>query len=273
MKLTFQEIERDNPPAKSARLWFLGGSSFSIKFHDQPTIFIDLDAARFDPHLPESGNAPALDLKRSVFLPFDISEIKTKTAYLSTHEHRDHCDEISATWILKQGGIFIGPRSSCERANSWGSFRDNVIELDGTKFQSTKFGDVSILSAPNDNPTASSSNSYVVSFEGINILHNGDSLYNSEMYGNLADKFKIDIAIINLGQNPVGRTWYHSPTDVVRAAIDLRPKILLPHHFDKWYVALEDPEKVERVARLSYPAVLDKTRFVVLKQGEAILIP
>ncbi len=273
MKLIYQDIDRDNPRQKSARLWFLGGSSFSIKFHDQPTIFIDLDAARFDPHLPESGNAPALDLKRNVFLPFDITEIKTKTAYLSTHEHTDHCDEISATWILKQGGTFVGPRSSCERLNSWGLFRDKIVELDGSKFQSTKFGDVSIHSAPNDDPNASSSNSYVVSFEGINILHNGDSLYNSEMYSKLADNFKIDIAIINLGRNPVGRTWYHSPSDVVKAAIDLGPKILLPHHFDKWDVALEDPEKVGRVARLSYPAVLDKTRFVVLKQGEAILHP
>jgi L-ascorbate metabolism protein UlaG (beta-lactamase superfamily) len=266
----FEDFNKDNPSRGTVNLWFLGGSSFGIRFHDKQVIFVDLDAGRFDPHLPATDTAPALDLKRSVFLPFDISEIETPTVYLSTHEHRDHCDEISATWIGRQNGTFIGPPSSCEKAKSWGIPPEKIVMLDGNQFQQTMQEEVKICAAPNKDPNSITSNSYVISYNGINVFHNGDSYYDSQAYVEIAKRFPIDVAIINLGRNPAPRNWYHSPREVAKAALDLKPVILIPHHFDKWDVSLEDPAKVQKVAEQSFPEVLAKTKFTVLRQSEVL---
>jgi len=267
-------IETEDPRPGIGELWFLGGSSFAIKFHHQDPIFVDLDAyaGLNGVDIPAAGRSPGLRLTRCVFLPFDPLEITKPSAYLSTHEHEDHCDRGSAQAVIDKGGIFIGPSSSCTLAYSWGFPRDRVRSLDGNKFEKTTFGDVEILAAPGKDPNAKASNIYLITFGNICILHNGDAGYDGPNYLEIASKSKIDAAIINLGKNSKGRHWYHTPYDVARAANDLEPRYLIPHHYDKWDKAIEDPEKVRMALETSYPELDKKVTLIEPRLGEKIEI-
>jgi L-ascorbate metabolism protein UlaG (beta-lactamase superfamily) len=269
-----QRIETEDPMPGTAELWFLGGSSFAVNFHSQNTIFIDLDAYAGvkGVDIAADGLAPGLRLERRVFLPFDPPEISKPSAYLSTHEHEDHCDRGSAKAVLDKGGTFIGPPSSCELARNWGFSKEKVKHLDGTNFEKVRFGDVEITTAPGKDPNAKSSNIYILTFDNISILHNGDAGYDGPNYLDIASKFSIDAAIINLGKNSKGRHWYHTPYDVARAANDLEPRFLIPHHYDKWNKCLEDPAEVKIAMEKSYPELNEKVTFVTPQIGEKIVI-
>jgi L-ascorbate metabolism protein UlaG (beta-lactamase superfamily) len=274
MNTLLHSIETENPKQGTVDLWFLGGSSFGIKFHDQKTIFVDLDAyaGLKGVEILANGRAPGLHLERRIFLPFDPQDITQEAAYLSTHEHEDHCDRGSAQVIIERGGIFVGPRSSCELANNWGFPQGRVKSLDGDKFEKTSFGDVEILAAPGNDPNAQASNTYLLSFDDICVLHNGDAGYDGRNYLEIASKSKIDAAIINLGKNSKGRHWYHTPYDVARAANDLEPRYLIPHHYDKWDKALEDPARVRIALDWSYPELANKVKLIVPRVGEKVEI-
>ena len=265
-------IEEENPEKGNAYLWFLGGSSFAIKFHDQPLIFTDLDAytnLQKGNDIPASGLAPVIHIERRSFLPIDPHDISRPSVYLSSHNHNDHCDKESVLAVIASGGVLIGPQSSCDLAASWGVPKERIIRLDGERFEKTKFGEVEICSAPGRDINATSSNIHLICYDGICILHNGDSLYDGQNYLSIADRFKkIDVAIINLGKNSKGRQWYHTPYDVVRAANDLEPRFLVCHHYDKWDILVEDPARVAEVLETTYPEVLRKTQLKILKNGE-----
>ena len=216
--------------------------------------------------LPE-GRAPGMRLQRRSFLPFDPREISRPSAYLSTHEHEDHCDKGSVQAVMGKGGTFIGPSSSCDLARSWGFPEERVRQVDGTKFERTNFGEVEITAAPGLDLNARSSIIFLLTFDDICIMHNGDAIYNGPNYLEIASRFSIDVAIINLGKNPRGRHWYHTPYDVARAANDLRPRDAIPHHYDKWDKALEDPEKIRTALESSYPELNGKVKLIVPKLG------
>jgi L-ascorbate metabolism protein UlaG (beta-lactamase superfamily) len=266
-------IEDDNPPVGSASLWFLGGSAFAIRFAGQPTIFTDLDAGEEGAEVPAQGHSPALSIRRMAFLPFDPSEITRPAVYLSTHEHGDHCERKATLAVVALGGMFIGPNSSCEVARGWGVPEAKIRAIDGERWEETSVDGVRISSAPGRDQNARGSNTYVVGQGNVNILHNGDGNYDGQNYLKIAGKFKIDAAIINLGKNPRGRSWYHTPCDVARAANDLEPRFLIPHHYDKWDIALEEPSRVATALESSYPDLLKKTRAVILKTGERFVVP
>ena len=270
MKL-IERIESENPEKGSAHLWFLGGSSFVIKFHDQPVIFTDLDAYANlrGADIPPSGLAPGIHIERRSFLPIDPHDISRPSAYVSSHEHNDHCDKESLLAVVEKGGVLVGPRSSCDLAASWGVSREKIVKIDGERFEKTMFGSVEIYAAPGHDINAASSNIHLICYDGIRILHNGDSLYDGPNYLTIADRFKkIDVALINLGKNSRGRHWYHTPYDVARAANDLEPRFLICHHYDKWDSLLEDPARVDEAIKTSYPEISERTKFVILKNGE-----
>ena len=269
-----REIEESQPPKRSALIWFLGGASLAVRFHKQQLIFIDLDykAGREPVKVPADGPLPGFTLIRNSLLPIDPSKLGSKAAYLSTHEHIDHCDRSAALAVARRGGIFIGPRSSCELARSWGVRARQVRSLDGENFEMTKVGQVEVWATPNTDPTAVSTDGFILRCDGVSVFHNGDGHYDGRKNLDIASKFKIDVAIINLGRNVRGRKWYHTPCEVAQAANDLRPRYLLAHHYDKWDVAVEDPSRVEQAVKDTYPDLLKKMRCVVLKVGEKLKV-
>jgi L-ascorbate metabolism protein UlaG (beta-lactamase superfamily) len=268
-------MENLNPAEGTAWLWFLGGSSFGVRFNDRPLVFLDLDhkAGLEGLDVPADGFAPSLRLLRVSSLPFDPSEITAPAAYLSTHADVDHCDRDSVLAVTRRGGLFVGPSSSCDLAADWGVNGSQIRKLEGRNFEMTRFHDIEIWSAPNTDPGSVSSNSFVLQHDGISIFHNGDSRYDGRMYLQIASRFKIDVAIINLGRNPKGRDWYHSPCDVARAANDLEPRFLLSHHYDKWDKTQEDPTLVGWALKNLYPEALKKTEYVILRPGDPFKVP
>lgn len=265
-------IEGTDPRRGRALVWFLGGASFAVKFHGQPVVFLDLDyeAGSHPIQVKPMGHLPGEVLTRLTPLPFDPAGITSKAAYLSTHEHVDHCDRAAALAVANKGGVFIGPRSSCALARSWGVPDGQVRSLDGERFEMTKVGDVEVWAVPNTDPTAAATDAFVLRHDGLTVFHNGDGHYDGRKYIDIAGRFKVDVAMINLGSNLRGRRWYHTPCEVSQAANDLRPRYLLAHHYDKWDKVAEDPRKVSRALREAYPQVAEETKFRVLKVGQRL---
>ena len=74
---------------------------------------------------------------------------------------------------------------------------------------------------------------------------------------------KIDVALL-----PIGDNFTMGPDDAVRAAKLIRPKVIIPMHYNTFDVISQDPKSfASRVKR-----ALPKTKVVVLKPGESFTV-
>jgi L-ascorbate metabolism protein UlaG (beta-lactamase superfamily) len=74
---------------------------------------------------------------------------------------------------------------------------------------------------------------------------------------------KLDLAMI-----PIGDNFTMGPDDAIRAAKLLRPKILVPMHYNTFELIKQDPKSFASRVKKALP----KTRVLVLKPGESFTI-
>lgn len=216
---------------KGVVLWSLGGAGFVLKT-PQSLVYID-------PFLAESDDP---DFQRAIPVPIDPGKIKVAHAVLSTHCHIDHCDKETLTAMEKNTrSIFVGPVSSTQKMAEWGikNAKTKIIK----PYQKLKLRDINIVTLPGDDPGDKEAVNYLLQVDGITLFDNGDSHY-FPGYLEIAKKWNIDIAIINFGKE-----IYMDANDIVKAATDLRTKILIPMHWDLWKNYTEDPGKIEKIVR------------------------
>ena len=71
---------------------------------------------------------------------------------------------------------------------------------------------------------------------------------------------KLDVAMI-----PIGDNFTMGPEDALRAVKLLRPKVLIPMHYNTWELIKQDPKSFASRVKKALP----KTRVQVLKPGES----
>jgi L-ascorbate metabolism protein UlaG (beta-lactamase superfamily) len=182
-------------------------------------------------------------IKKKPF-PIDPNKIQKVDAVVSTHEHIDHCEELTITPLIRNTKApIIGPSSSIELVRRWGTPDSRVIEMKPFEFIWT--GDIKVTALPSKDINAKASLTFLFQKSGKNIFHGGDCNYIPQFH-EIGSKWDIDIALLSTG-------WGNKRmdlNDLVRAAKELKAKTIIPTHWNlPWRDDSVDPYPIETLVK------------------------
>ncbi|CAI1493055.1 conserved protein of unknown function [Thermococcus nautili] len=178
---------------------------------------------------------------------------------LVTHAHGDHIGD--AVEIAKRTGAKIV--AMFDVAN-YISEQAEGVEVIGMNYGPTEVDGVGIVQVPAWHSSSDGKYSignpcgYIVKLDGKTIYHAGDTFVFldmglfSELYG------PIDLALL-----PIGGHFTMGPKEAAKAVELLKPKKVVPMHYNTWPPISADPEEFKRL-------VGDKAEVVILKPGEEL---
>jgi len=178
---------------------------------------------------------------------------------LVTHAHGDHIGD--AAEIAKRTGAKIV--AMFDVANYIAQKAEGV-EVIGMNYGPTEVDGVGIVQVPAWHSSSDGVHGignpcgYIVRLDGKTIYHAGDTFVFldmglfSELYG------PIDVALL-----PIGGHFTMGPKEAAKAVELLKPKKVVPMHYNTWPPISADPEEFKKL-------VGDKAEVVILKPGESL---
>lgn len=178
---------------------------------------------------------------------------------LVTHAHGDHIGDTIE--IAKRTGAKVV--AMFDVANYINQQADG-IEVIGMNYGPTEVNGVEIVQVPAWHSSSDGVHSignpcgYIVKLDGKTIYHAGDTFVFldmglfSELYG------PIDLALL-----PIGGHFTMGPGEATKAVELLKPKKVVPMHYNTWPPISADPEEFKRL-------IGDKAEVVILKPGEEL---
>ncbi|GAB6134571.1 metal-dependent hydrolase [Thermococcus prieurii] len=178
---------------------------------------------------------------------------------LVTHAHGDHVGD--AVEIAKRTGAKIV--AMFDVANYIAQKAEGV-EVIGMNYGPTEVDGVGIVQVPAWHSSSDGVHSignpcgYIVKLDGKTIYHAGDTFVFLDMglFGELYGP--IDVALL-----PIGGHFTMGPREAAKAVELLKPKKVVPMHYNTWPPISADPEEFKRL-------VGDKAEVVILKPGEEL---
>lgn len=104
-----------------------------------------------------------------------------------------------------------------------------TLPVDGADAQDGELKGLAVT----DEEMARKAVNYVFETPGGTIYHGADSHF-SNYFAKHGKDFKIDVAINNYGDNPIGIQDKMTSIDLLRMAENLRAKVIIPVHYDIW---------------------------------------
>lgn len=170
--------------------------------------------------------------------PFKVEGGEKADIILITHDHYDHCDQVSINAIKKPGTVIICPQL-CSRKVSGSRKIDagESISLDEIEVKA-----VPAYNTDKDFHPKEIGVGFIVRVAGKTIYHAGDTDRIPEM-DDL--KGKIDAALL-----PVGGTYTMNAEEAAEAANAINPGIAIPMHWGKIIGSAEDAKKFKKLAKV-----------------------
>ncbi|MDI6738358.1 MAG: MBL fold metallo-hydrolase [Nanoarchaeota archaeon] len=168
---------------------------------------------------------------------------------LVTHEHFDHFDRAKIKELLKQGTeVIIPPGCASGLDCKFKIIRSGeTIELGAVKVTAVPAYNVNKFRMGNI-PFHSKDEGfgYVLEMNGIKLYHAGDTDFVPEM-----KKLKVDIALL-----PIGGTYTMDAKEAAEAANEIRPKVVIPMHYNTLKDTAADPEEFAKRVNKSIKVVI-----------------
>ena len=269
-------------------LWWFGGPSFVLKTRTGEVFLVDGYAgpSSYTEYqncgVCRTSGATTINWMKlwpQVFDPWGFARLD---AALSTHHHSDHCDVYTIKAALQTTDCpFVGPLSCVERFRNFKVPEDRIARVkpgDTLKYGATEIEVVPCFdtiatytgaSKPGERrPFADVAVAYLFKTEGGNILFLGDTLYQNA-YVLLGQKYDIDLAIFNIGNNAPGALDKPTPYDAYMIMEALKADYFIPFHWESWSNVASDPGEVEWIFAKRNPRI----RPIILQPGAAIVFP
>jgi L-ascorbate 6-phosphate lactonase len=166
-----------------------------------------------------------------------------------THDHRDHTDPVSLPIVARSHGqtVFIGPRESADRLISLGIEEKRVKALEA--HVTYDFGSFHVTPYYSVSPEEAGTThlGYPFKIGGVKIYNLGDTsrsaVENAEKFFREVAEESPDIAMFPI----IGDTPDRRPEDAYKLARAIRPKIVIPCHYDCFADRTIDPERFIRL--------------------------
>lgn len=219
-----------------AKLWWLGGAGFALKTAAS-LVWID----------PFFGPSPSEKAIRMIASPVDPRWIRRANAVFSSHDHEDHCEERTLLPVSENTpATFVGPRSSIAKMRAFGVPEDKARTVAvGDVVRVAK--DLTARVLPCNDPQEPLAVSFLFEVENLNVYFGADGFFTEELR-NIGLRWDIDVAILNFG-----RELYMSADEVIRCARALKPKTVIPMHWDIWKAYRGSPDELECLAAEEMP--------------------
>ncbi|MEM1584157.1 MAG: metal-dependent hydrolase [Nitrososphaerota archaeon] len=218
---------------------WLGHAAFEIEIAGKRVLV--------DPFL--SGN-PSSPLK-----PEDLQHIDV---IVITHDHGDHFGD-SVEIAKKHNSTIVSIYETANKAGGEGVQNCIGMNIGGT----VKIDGLSISLTPALHSSSSNPCGAILSDDRISVYHAGDTTVFHDMKL-IRQLYKPSIALL-----PIGGFYTMGPREAAFATALIKPKIVIPMHYNTFNVIKQDPEEFKReLKRMKIRGV----KAVVLKPGEVFQV-
>lgn len=263
-----REIEEVSPGRGSLSIWWLGQSGFLIK-SCRGTLIVD---PYLSEHLTRKYEGTARPHIRMTRAPLRGSDLSGLDVVLASHKHSDHLDPGTLPDLMaaSPGAMLVLPESLLEHASQMGLQADRLAGTDaGRSMDVAGFRIRAVPSAHEQIDRDAAGRhlylGYVIECEGLRLYHSGDSLAYEGLQGELGPgPFDMLFLPIN-GRDPArGVPGNMTAGEAVDLAAMIRPRFVVPHHYDMFTFNTVPIEVFEVEARRLPPWVGSK----ILRCGE-----
>ena len=231
-----REIEETVVPSSGLAIWWLGQSGYLIK-SSRGLLAVDLYLSEHLTRKYENTSKPHVRMTRS---PLRGEDLKGVDLLLASHKHSDHLDPGTAPAVLAASPTAaLGlPEEIREHALSLGIANQRLIGMDsGSMCSAAGFRVRAIPSAheefDRDERGRHPYLGFIIESSGLRLYHSGDSLIYTGLVETLAqEKFDVLFLPIN-GRDPArGVPGNMSAVEAVDVASVVKPRFVVPHHYD-----------------------------------------
>ncbi len=202
-----------------------------------------------DPFINRSCQKP--EFKTLTKCPCNEKSIKGVSLILISHEHFDHFDQKAIESIAsRDSSCVIGHESVLKKLSLSKNLLRPIVAGEEIKVRG-----VNIEALPVHHPNSFYPLSYMLSLEDRKVFHSGDTALMDSF-----DKLRPDVAML-----PIGGTFTMDLIDAVRATKMMKPRHVIPMHYDTFELIKADPNEFKQRIDKS----ILKTKPVILKPGES----
>jgi len=173
--------------------------------------------------------------KTIFFDPFEIKATDKADIICISHEHFDHCSPDDVKKIQTENTILLGTEDTLKKLSG-----NKKVVRPGDKI-TLGGAEIEVVNAYNTNkkfhPRGNSWVGYIVQTDGFRIYHAGDTDLIPEM-----KNFKVDIALL-----PVSGTYVMTAEEAAKAALEIKPKFVIPMHYGAIIGKKADAEKLKEL--------------------------
>ena len=163
---------------------------------------------------------------------------------LITHAHYDHCANIEK--VSNENTIIVAPENCREKAGNHNFYP--IKEGQSYEFYGIKINAVPAYNINKNFHPRGFGVGYIIDINGFRIYHAGDTDRIPEM-----KNFKVDLALL-----PIGGTYTMDEKEAAKAVEDMKPKYVIPMHYN-WLEGLEkDPRDFEKLVKGSKVIILEQ---------------
>ena len=231
-----EEIRASWPDPGSLHVWWLGQSGFLFKSREA-MLAVDLYLSEYLTRKYEDTARPHVRMTRA---PLRGGDLRGVSLILASHKHSDHLDPITMIDLMDASptAFLIVPEAFTGYARELGLPPGRIAGIDdGGVIERAGFRVRAIPSAHEGLDTDAAGHhlylGFVIEAEGLRLYHSGDSLAYDGLAERLGDRpFDVLFLPIN-GRDPArGVPGNMSAAEAVDLAARVRPRYVVPHHYD-----------------------------------------
>ena len=253
----------------SLHAWWLGQSGFLIKSAGG-LLAVDLYLSEHLTRKYEGTSKPHVRMTRA---PLRGGDLRGVDLILASHKHSDHLDPGTLPDLMaaSPGAVLVLPEALIEHARQLGLPPDRLAGIDtGESFERAGFRIRAIPSAHEGLDTDDSGHhlylGFVIESEGLRLYHSGDGLAYDGLDDRLLELGPFDVLFLPInGRDPArGVPGNMSAAEAVGLAARVRPRYVVPHHYDMFTFNTVPVATFESEARRLPPGVEPR----ILRCGE-----
>lgn len=169
--------------------------------------------------------------------PFRIRNEDEADIILVTHEHYDHCSPEDIEKVKGADTVIVATPDCAEKLSG------DIRTVQPGDSITVKGIDIEVVPSYNVNkkfhPKANAWVGYIFTVGGERIYIAGDTDYIPEM-----KDFRVDIALL-----PVSGTYVMTAEEAVKAALDIKPRVAIPMHYDSIVGTAEDADRFSKALK------------------------